>query len=77
MAVDGAVQVGGVIEDISEAASGVSGDGGGVVTADMGVNLLQFQCLQGLCTELLGVSPATVLRMCLQRLQQHAIPIGF
>jgi hypothetical protein len=48
---DGTVQVGSVIEDISEAASGVGGDGGGVVTADMGVNLFQFQRLQGLCND--------------------------
>ena len=73
MAMDGAVEVGGVIEDLSEAASGVGGDGGGVVTADMGVNLFQFQRLQGLCNELLGVSPATVIPVGLQAFQKVAV----
>ena len=51
MKMDRTIQVGGVIEDLSEAASGVGGDGGGVVTADMGINLFQFQRLQGLCND--------------------------
>ena len=48
MAVDGAVQVGGVIEDFLKATAYVGGYGGGIVTADVGIDLFHFQRLQGL-----------------------------
>ena len=63
MKMDGTVQVGGVIEDLLEAASGVGGDGGGVVTADVGVDLFQLQRRQALCDKLLSVSPAPMIRV--------------
>ena len=71
--VDRAIQVGGVIENLSEAASGVGGDGGRVIAADVGINLLHFQRFQSSGHQPGGVSPASVIPMGLEAFQQPAI----
>ena len=48
---DRAIQIDGVIQDLLETASGVGGDGGSVVAADVGIDLFHFQRLQGLCND--------------------------
>lgn len=71
--VDRAVQIGGVIQDFSEAAGDVDGDGGGVVTADMGINLFHCQRFQGGGYQFGGVSPAPVVPVGLETFQKITV----
>lgn len=73
MAVDGAVQVGGLVVELSEATAYVSSDGGGVIAADVGIDLFHFQRFQGSADQLGGVSPAPMLPVGLQTFQQVAV----
>lgn len=73
MAVDGAVQVGGVVMELSEATGGVNSDGLGVDSVDMDIYLFQFGSRKRSRHKLGGISPAPVIPMGLQTIQQPAI----